>query len=80
MGRPYSLDLRERVISAVRSGMSRREAAEYFSVGISSAIRWAKRERETGSPAALAMGGASGRFRWRWNGHGCLPGWRPSQT
>lgn len=57
MGRPYSLDLRERVVSAVASGMSRREAAAHFSVGISSAIRWTKRERETGSPAALAMGG-----------------------
>ena len=57
MGRPYSLDLRERVVSAVRSGMSRREAAEQFSVGISSAIRWTAREGETGSPAALAMGG-----------------------
>jgi transposase len=57
MGRPYSLDLRERVVSAVRSGMSRREAAEHFSIGISSAIRWTKRERDTGSPAAQAMGG-----------------------
>lgn len=57
MGRPYSLDLRERVVSAVRSGMSCREAAAYFSVGVSSAIRWTKRERDTGSPAALAMGG-----------------------
>ena len=57
MGRPYSLDLRERVVSAVRSGMSRREAAEHFSVGISSAIRWTKREHDTGTPAAQAMGG-----------------------
>jgi transposase len=57
MGRPYSLDLRERVVAAVRSGMSRREAAEYFSVGISSAIRWTKRAHDTGSPAARPMGG-----------------------
>jgi transposase len=57
MGRPYSLDLRERVVSAVRSGMSRREAAKHFSIGISTAIRWTKRELDTGSPAALAMGG-----------------------
>ena len=57
MGRPYSLDLRERVVSAVRSGMSCREAAAYFSVGVSSAIRWTRRERETGTPAALPMGG-----------------------
>jgi transposase len=57
MGRPYSLDLRERVVAAVRSGMSRRDAAAHFSVGVSSAIRWTKREDDTGSPAALPMGG-----------------------
>ena len=57
MGRPYSLDLRERVMAAIRSGMSCREAAERFDVSASSAIRWAERNRETGSPAALPMGG-----------------------
>ena len=57
MGRPYSFDLGERVVSAVRSVMSRREAAKFFSIGISSAIRWTKREGDTGSPAALPMGG-----------------------
>ena len=45
MGRPYSLDLRERVVSAVRSGMSCREAAEHFDVGASTAIRWVQRDR-----------------------------------
>ena len=57
MGRPYSLDLRERVVAAVRTGMSRREAAAHFSIGVSTAIRWTERERQTGSPAAFAMGG-----------------------
>lgn len=57
MGRPYSLDLRELVVAAVRSGMSRREAAEHFSIGISTSIRWTRRAHETGSPAAFAMGG-----------------------
>lgn len=57
MGRPYSLDLRERVVAAVGSGMSCRDAAKLFSVGASSAIRWIERERNTGSPAALPMGG-----------------------
>ncbi len=56
MGRPYSLDLRERVVRAVESGMSCREAAEQFEIGVSTAIRWAKRKAQTGSPAALAMG------------------------
>lgn len=57
MGRPYSLDLRERVVAVVRSGLSCRKAADQFDVSESSAIRWARREREVGSPAALPMGG-----------------------
>ena len=58
MGRPYSLDLRQRVVGAVHGGMSCEEAAEHYEVSASSAIRWVRRERETGSPAALAMGGS----------------------
>jgi transposase len=57
MGAPYSLDLRERVVAAVAGGMSRAEAARRFDVSHSSAIRWAKRATETGTPAALPMGG-----------------------
>jgi putative transposase len=58
MGRPYSLDLRERVVAAVeRDGLSRRQAAEQFGVGVSSAIRWVERVRKTGSAAPGQMGG-----------------------
>jgi transposase len=57
MGAPYSLDLRERVVAAVTEGMNRGEAARQFRVSRSSAIRWTKRSGETGSPAALPMGG-----------------------
>jgi len=57
MGAPYSLDLRERVVAAVAGGMSRAAAAHRFGVSRSSAIRWTKRAEETGSPAALPMGG-----------------------
>jgi putative transposase len=57
MGRPGSLDLRERVVAAVHGGMSCEEAAEHYEVSQSSAIRWVRRDRETGSPAALPMGG-----------------------
>lgn len=52
-----SLDLRERVVGAVATGMSRREAAERFGVSPASAVRWCRRERETGSPAAQKRGG-----------------------
>ena len=58
MGRPYSLDLRERVVAAVeKGGMSRRRAAGQFGVGLSTAITWVRRLRETGSVAPGKMGG-----------------------
>ena len=58
MGRPYSVDLRERVVAAVVSGgMSCNRAAKQFGVGISTAIHWVRRVRETGSVAPGKMGG-----------------------
>jgi transposase len=57
MGRPYSLDLRERVVAAMTAGMSGQKAAEHFSISESSALRWARRARETGSSKAKPMGG-----------------------
>jgi len=58
MGKPYSVDLRERVVAAVeRGGMSCHEAAAHFGVGISTAINWVRRLRETGSVAPGQMGG-----------------------
>jgi putative transposase len=58
MGKPYSMDLRERVVAAVeREGMSRRAAAARFGVSYSSAIVWLKRVRELGSVAPGKMGG-----------------------
>lgn len=58
MGRPYSKDLRERVVCAVESGlMSRNQAAHHYGVAISTAIHWVRRFRETGSVAPGQMGG-----------------------
>lgn len=57
MGRPYSMDLRERVVAAIEGGMSRRRAAAHFGVSYSVAIGWMKRLRETGSVAPGQMGG-----------------------
>jgi len=57
MSKPYSEDLRERVVAAVEGGLSRRRAAEVFAVGVSSVIRWVQRFRATGSIAAKPMGG-----------------------
>jgi putative transposase len=58
MGRPYSRDLRERVVWAVESGrMSRNQAAQHYGVAISTAINWVRRKQETGSVAPGQMGG-----------------------
>jgi transposase len=52
MAKPYSIELRERVVTAVeKGGPSRREAASWFGVGISTAITWVRRFRRTGSVA-----------------------------
>ena len=57
MARPYSYDLRQRVVAGVRSGMSCRQAAGTFGVSVSSVVKWSQRERATGSVAARKMGG-----------------------
>lgn len=58
MGKPYSLDLRKRVVAAVETGgLSCNQAAKQFGVGISTAIGWVRRLRETGSIAPGKMGG-----------------------
>src|SRR6266700_4002903 len=58
MARPYSLDLRERVVAAVeKGGVSRRRGAAQFGVGISTVINWVRRLQETGSVAPGKMGG-----------------------
>jgi transposase len=57
MPSPYSLDLRERVVAAVASGMSRRAAAKLYEVSYSAVINWVTRSKQTGSPAAMPMGG-----------------------
>jgi len=57
MGKPYSMDLRERVVAAVKGGLSCNRAAKQFGVAISTAINWAKRVRETGSVAPGQIGG-----------------------
>ncbi len=57
MPKPYSQDLRERVIRAVEAGASRHEAAAVFEVSPSSAIKWVARWRRTGTVAAKPMGG-----------------------
>jgi transposase len=58
MPKAYSCDLRERVIEAVQTGASRREAAERFEVSVSSAIKWLQRWRDRRSAAPKPRGGS----------------------
>ena len=76
MPKPFSLELRERVGEAVESGASRREAAEWFDVSPSSAIKWMQRRQETGSIAPKPSGGsplAAGGARRLFAGVDCRP-------
>jgi putative transposase len=58
MGRPYSMDLRERAVRAVEvDGLSRHAAAARFGLGVSTVINWVRRWRETGSLRPGQMGG-----------------------
>ncbi len=58
MTRPYSLDLRERVVAAVEvEGLSRHQAAARFGIAASTAVHWVRRHRATGSLAASKIGG-----------------------
>jgi transposase len=58
MPKPYSQDLRDRVIDAVERGeMSRRAAARRYEISESVAIKWLERFERDGSREAVGHGG-----------------------
>ena len=57
MSKALSVDLRVRVLAAVATGATHRQAAERFGVSAASVSRWRKREREQGDPRPKALGG-----------------------
>jgi transposase len=58
MPKPYSQDLRERVIDAVEMGkMSRRAAGRHYAVSQSVAIKWLERVERDGSREPIGHGG-----------------------
>jgi transposase len=59
MPKPYSGDLRARVIEEIVTGASRREAAERYGISASVVVIWAQRFEETGSVAAKPSGGST---------------------
>src|SRR4051795_5692683 len=56
MARPYSQDLRDRVIEATGNGTSARQAAVRFDVGVSTAIKGVERLRDSGERSARRQG------------------------
>ena len=69
--KPYSKDLRIRVLAAVDRGERREEVAKTFSVSMPTIKRWLKRRRETGGVEAIPIPG-----RPRLKG-AALAGWLP---
>ena len=57
MTKPLSIDLRERLVSAVDGGMSRRSAAARFEVAVSTAIKWVAQWHRTGDVQPKPQGG-----------------------
>src|SRR4030095_6740119 len=55
--RPYSEDLRARVVAAVERGTKRSEVVETFAVSLPTIKRWLKQRREAGALTQKAMPG-----------------------
>ena len=56
--KPYSPDLRERVLAAVQeTEISQSQLAKQFKIGLSTLEKWLRRQRDTGNGAALPHSG-----------------------
>lgn len=60
MGKPYSLDLRERVVAALEGGMSTAQAAARFSIGKATAGAWGRLKRTQGDVRPAKQGKPKG--------------------
>src|SRR6267142_332992 len=60
MGKPYSMDLRQRVVAAIEGGLSTRQAAARFAIGIATAGTWARLKRATGAVRPAKQGKPKG--------------------
>ena len=60
--RPYSNDLRDRVVAAMEAGGSCRAVGAHYGIAPSTAGHWHRRYRQTKSYAPLAIGGDR---RWK---------------
>jgi putative transposase len=57
MPKPYSDDLRARVVEEIEQGATLEEAAERYGVSLSSVVRFLRLDRETGSVSSAKFGG-----------------------
>jgi len=94
MARPYSVDLRERVVRAVEAGASRRATAAQYDVSPSFVIKLMQRWRRRGtvqpdriggskrSTLGRPLSGCTGSWRTRRisRSPSCAPGWRPKAS
>jgi transposase len=60
MGKPYSLDLRERVVAALEGGLSTDQAAKRFSIGKATAGAWGRLKRSQGDVRPAKQGKPKG--------------------
>ncbi len=60
MGKPYSMDLRKRIVAYVEAGHSCRAAARLFAVSASTAVRLAVAQREHGGISPKPQGRGPG--------------------
>lgn len=60
MGKPYSLDLRERVVAALEAGLSTDQAATRFSIGKATAGAWGRLKRSQGDVRPAKQGKPKG--------------------
>lgn len=60
MGKPYSLDLRERIVAYVEAGHSARSAGRVFGVSASTAVRLMAARRSRATLAPRPQGRAAG--------------------
>jgi transposase len=58
MARPYSVDLRARIVRTVEAGQSRRKAAAKFEVSVSFVVKLMRRWRDKGTLRPARLGGA----------------------
>ena len=80
MPKPYSLDLRERVVSYVEAGHSRRAAAAHFRVSPSFVIRLMTAFRQRGAVTPKALGGCGDTASSTRTASSSCAGWRRRTT